>query len=774
MRLLLFMINYFVVNISLISVSFSSQIEDIRNIANSKPFVIENKTASELANDFLLEAGVSIGWNEERNFYVAKASAYAPIKNLNIPNFLDIRAIKTFEANISAKSEIISFIKTDLSAEDLLKIPSINPDEIKSDKLVAQENISSVRTFSAMPLTGAFQVAHFESFDDGQYEVTVILMWSVEQEGRVISLLSGKKIQLEPSTISLNEYIKNTNWASTIGGRKFIDNNGEFYLFGIGASPLKGKTSAHMKSSKGKSELYAQKELAIALKGDIELNRLAKDKMQEVINKDGSVENVTSSSFAETISQKLEGLKIKGASKRFSDVVLHPLTGQKMYVTVYSLSMSSSNIKKTKPKSQPINKVNNSSINVNTQASITASKAASRSKLIVVSTSVEGIGLNKKDAIKDGLLQAISQVNGIQMSSESSTMMKSFETVSDGNANFASASSFQEKIKQSTKGVIQSWKIISVSKTVSGEMFKANLDVNVSKLQLSDQLKRMRIIISKPEINSNVKNMGNAKRFNTTFSTNLSKMLTNSNRFAILDRKNTQTVSKELKMIASGNFRVEEVAKLGNKVAADYILVSSLNEIVSRKINKNLMGEKISIIKSSANIAVSIIDIATSQIVFSDNFDLSQSGGNLKSLAKIISNRLSRKITDTFYPAKVIAVNGRNIIVDQGKSFFNKKTKYKLFKLGGKVIDQTTGKFSARVENEVSDLIFASGSPNQSTLKITNKKLDLLELKLDGSFLVRPVFKSLPTEDEIAKEKLKRVKSKSKKMMKKIDEDKDW
>ena len=765
---------YIIISLNFISLSFSSGVEEARNLANSKPFVIENQTASQLANNFLENAGVSIGWNEDRNFYLAKASAYSAIKDPNVPNFLDIRAIKTFEATITAKSEIISFIKTELSADDLVKISSIDPDLVKSDKVVAQENTSTVRTFSSMPLVGAFQVAHFESFEDGQYEITVVLMWSVEQENRVFSLLNGKKISLEPSTISLKSFIKNTNWASTIGGRKFVDNNGEFYLFGIGAAALKGKTSAHMKTSKGKSELYAQKELAIALKGDIEMNRLAKDKMQEIINKDGSVENVTSSSFAETISQKLDGLKIKGASKRYSDVVLHPLTGHKMFVTVYSLSMSSSNVKKTKQKLKQIKKVNNSSQNKNNQQSANTTKASTRSKLTVISTSVEGIGLNKKEAIRDGLLQAISQVNGMQMSSESSTIMKSFETVSDGNESFASASSFQEKIKQSTKGVVQSWKIVSVSKTESGEMIKANLEVKISKLQLSDDLKRMRIVLAAPEIGSTVKNASKAKKFNSNFSTNLNKMLINSNRFAILDRKNTQSVSKELKMIASGNFRVEEVAKLGNKVAADYLLISSLNEIGSKKIYKKLMGESISLTKTKASISVNIIDISTSQIIFSDDFNLNQSSGNIGSLAKIISNRLARKITDTFYPAKVISQKGKNIIVDQGKSFFNKKTKYKLLRLGGKVIDQTTGKFSARVENEVGNLTFISGSPKQSKLKIINTKINLSGLKFDGSFLVRPVFKSLPTEDEIAKEKLKKVRSKSKKMMKKIDKDKDW
>ena len=61
-----------------------------------------------------------------------------------------------------------------------------------------------------------------------------------------------------------------------------------------------------------------------------------------LVNKsDGSTENQVASSFAETISQKLENIQIQGASKRFSDIVTHPITNQKMYVAVYSLSVSS-------------------------------------------------------------------------------------------------------------------------------------------------------------------------------------------------------------------------------------------------------------------------------------------------------------------------------------------------------------------------------------------------------------------------------------------------
>ena len=47
------------------------------------------------------------------------------------------------------------------------------------------------------------------------------------------------------------------------------------------------------------------------------------------------------------------------------------------------------------------------------------------SKLIV---DVEGVGRTFKEAIKDGLLQAISQVNGTQISSETKSMINTFES----------------------------------------------------------------------------------------------------------------------------------------------------------------------------------------------------------------------------------------------------------------------------------------------------------------------------------------------------------
>ena len=892
-------LTFFLLTCLFFSNANANEVERVRDIAMSKPFIEENKTASDLAQNFLLDADVTEGWNDDKNFFISIGNSYfADTDPATNPDFINIRALKSFEANISAKGNIISYIRTSMSAEDIVTIPSsglstefddkkynielklqskinkykkaaINYDktlksnfsnidgiyisaliaeplsqfisklnikidtsgnkkaialknaekellavqtEIKELKELAkklqgqlsQENISSVKTLSSMTLVGAFQVAHFESFVDGQYEIAVVKMWSPKQEQRALALMKGIPINLSPGNLSIKEYIKSTNWASAIGGRKFIDDKGEFFLFGIGATPIKGKSSAQMRTAKGRAELFAQKELAIALKGDITLSREAKDKLQEIINSDGSTENQIASSFAEKISQKLENIQIQGASKRYSDIVTHPITNQKMYVAVYSLSVSSTqnarameasqyaasvNMIKANKISKGVKAGNHKSINEikkdtrsfekgkkagYKKAVNTSKEKSTRSKLTLVSVSVKGVGFNSKDAIKDGLLQAISQVNGLQMSSQLTSAMASFENVKDGNETFASSISFQEKIKQSTKGVIQSWKIISTGKSQSEKIFEANLDVNVSKLQLSSELKRMRFVISPIKILKVVNNLSTAKRFATAFDTTLRSMLVKSNRFALLDRKNSKEVNKEIDVIKGANIRVEELAKLGNKVGADYIVISSLQKLNKRTIRQKLMGETITSKELNVDLTISVIDIATSQIIFSDKMMLSQRGGSLSKFAKIISNRLSRKITDTFFPAKLIAVKNNKMTVDQGSSFFNKKSKYNIVKLGARVIDQTTNEFSGRIEEVIGKASFLEGTGKQSTLKIDKLNKSKKLLNVNGSIIIRPIFKSLPSTTDIAKAKIKKIKSKNKKMIKKIDKDKDW
>ena len=353
-------------------------------------------------------------------------------------------------------------------------------------------------------------------------------------------------------------------------------------------------------------------------------------------------------------------------------------------------------------------------------------------------------------------------------------MINTFESSKNDSDQSLGTESFQEKIKQKTNGVIQKWNIISKTKSDNGSFNKVNLKVYISKLKLSDDLKKMRLVITAPKINPLIKQNKKTYKFGQNFYNKFSNFITKSQKFAVLDRNNSNEINKELEKIKFGNVPTDELAKLGNTVTADYIVVSKINNLTSRVNKEKLLGETVKINSVKANLLINIINVPTSQIIYSDSFKLEQVNSNTEKLASIISKRLSRKVIDTFYPAKLISINNKEITVDQGSDFFDKNTKYKIIMLGKRIVNETTGTISGRVEKEIGLSNYISGSAKQSTLKIYKLNTKLSNLKADGSIIIRPIFPKLPSIDQVLKNRIKKIKNKNTNLKKKIQKDKDW
>ena len=91
----------------------------IQNVFGYK--IYEDKSSTQLAIEYLEKNNVIQGWNNDKNFYIALATSYTDLNNSKNKNFIKLRTLKSFEASLVAKSEIISFIKTKISAEDKSK-----------------------------------------------------------------------------------------------------------------------------------------------------------------------------------------------------------------------------------------------------------------------------------------------------------------------------------------------------------------------------------------------------------------------------------------------------------------------------------------------------------------------------------------------------------------------------------------------------------------------------------------------------------------------------
>jgi len=99
----------------------------IQNVFGYK--IYEDKSSTQLAIEYLEKNNVIQGWNNDKNFYIALATSYADLNNSKNKNFIKLRTLKSFEASLVAKSEIISFIKTEISAKDNSKTKVSENDE---------------------------------------------------------------------------------------------------------------------------------------------------------------------------------------------------------------------------------------------------------------------------------------------------------------------------------------------------------------------------------------------------------------------------------------------------------------------------------------------------------------------------------------------------------------------------------------------------------------------------------------------------------------------
>ena len=412
-----------------------------QSIEDKSPRQSSSKSSEQLAKDFLKSVGLTKGDNGD--IFIAVGTAYVGVKKIR-KSFQLKRRLLVSEALLNAKKDFIEFVRTDMSAKDVIiqpetpfttefdelvestemqvmdaydnyvaaltkvdaksaqKIENIEYEmlakegivsaiaaylpgfELDTDKVdekakkasaeiakelkiaknelknsqkslnklkkelkrikgkLLKENTSIVETLSQMNVVGLFPIANFESWDGDQYQTTIICVWSTKEEKRARAIFAGINMQFEPSELSLNDYLENQDWSTSQGMRKFIDNKGNFWLLSISSAMVKGSSGSAMNRTKGLAQTNAKKQLVYSLYSDAKSKEKAKEKMQEVAGKDeNNVEVQTASNFSKELSQSFENIQIQGMSEKFDAQVTHPISGQKIYLSIFGISSKS-------------------------------------------------------------------------------------------------------------------------------------------------------------------------------------------------------------------------------------------------------------------------------------------------------------------------------------------------------------------------------------------------------------------------------------------------
>jgi len=219
-----------------------------------------------------------------------------------------------------------------------------------------------------------------------------------------------------------------------------------------------------------------------------------------------------------------------------------------------------------------------------------------QSKITYVDKQVVGIGENVKMALRDALREAISQVNGVTQ--ETNSVIQTIEkSISDnqGDENYSSTN-FQELIKEKSKGSVKSYEIIREGKNVDGQ-YEVEIKATIAKFDLSQSAKRKRIAIlpfRQTIENSSIDPSRSTRMLNQA----LTNYLVQTRKFTVLDRDFDDEVLSELQNLNESS-NIEDQAKIGQQLFADYILVGRLETFDIQEVEKKyLTSDQTKIIKT--------------------------------------------------------------------------------------------------------------------------------------------------------------------------------
>jgi TolB-like protein len=330
---------------------------------------------------------------------------------------------------------------------------------------------------------------------------------------------------------------------------------------------------------------------------------------------------------------------------------------------------------------------------------------------------------------------------------------------------------YLKEIIDETKGGIKSYEIIKKDTDKNG-WHNVKLKAEVAFFDLPKEAMRVRMAIFPFKL-YDVE--GDKSRFNRLIDQNINDYFVQTKKFTMLDRTYIEEVAKEQSTILDGKTPAVEMAKIGNEISADFILVGSVENFNITEKVKKILSSDMEIKKKEANIYMSyrLLDVATKQISYSNTIEykLTLTENSKKPDIEIISKTskiLGEEILFSIYPVLVEKIVNGEIYLGQGGNQFQKSDQYELFEKGEKIIDSYTNEVIGNVETSLGLIEITSVSTGYSKGKMLSKENNLPDDVSNGSYLVRPIkMDSVDSEKtfEENKEKIKKKKEDKKKKL---------
>ena len=307
----------------------------------------------------------------------------------------------------------------------------------------------------------------------------------------------------------------------------------------------------------------------------------------------------------------------------------------------------------------------------------------------------------------------------------------------------------EQKITQLTKGLIKGYSVTSCEKTPDGD-WKAVLDVQFAQYKtpgLSPDGRR-KIVMAPFASDYEAFRLGTGqvpvKTIQNDLDDKLNTYFTQSRRFAVLTRKDAESILAEKRLILTSSDDIGEQAKIGAALGTDYILAGSIGDLYIGYEEKTiqLTGAVVpKVVRARIKVAYRIVVMATTQVKWSDavvidlpKAELDAFAGDVASAYDYLIDYAARTIAsaclNNIYPVKGVRVQeDGTVVLDQGGAMMSAGQRFDAFVLGEMDYSPTTKEPLGRDEKWAAMLQLVTVEAKKSTAKVVKGRLTADDIK---------------------------------------------
>lgn len=372
------------------------------------------------------------------------------------------------------------------------------------------------------------------------------------------------------------------------------------------------------------------------------------------------------------------------------------------------------------------------------------------------SRTLTGEGPTFQAAVKNALLPYVMETNGVSVSAATAELDSSLNASLNGKNYSASASGFMDLSGSHTEGHVSGFRIVSNTEDKKSGVHSVTLEIRTPKFTRPESANRLSVAIADFRTNAgsftidktNVASDEVVKEIRQ----HLVNALTKSGRVSVLDREFESETASELQRLSSGKVPADDLARLGQQIATDYVLVGSIDRFSYDRHERALRTSDRTIISHSGGAALSfrLINVATGSIEQSETIaiDLPETEpttlgtsvdveGAVAKLTNGLSEQASTRVITQLFPVTVLSVDGDDVVLSQGGDTLTEGKAYEIVARGKELKDPQTGQSLGRVEKPCCIVLVTKVTPQMAYGTLVSKSIDVASAFAPGALELR-------------------------------------